>query len=152
MYQGEICTRKIWALLLCAAMLAGLSACSGKAKEEEKGAGYTVELPDGTSLKFEKVPERIVSMGPNITDILFKLFALPLHADSPASIAAHSSSAQIFLVLFMFPPCASPLPGLQKSSSHGRFPDLWIFLPSAPSRKSALCSRADAQKPVRFLQ
>lgn len=68
-------TKKIWALLLCAAMLAGLSACSGKAKEEEKGAGYAVELPDGTSLKFEKVPERIVSMGPNITDILFKLGA-----------------------------------------------------------------------------
>ncbi len=64
--------KKIRALLLAAAMLTGLAACGG-GKEADKG--FTVELSDGTSLKLEKAPERIVSMGPNITDILFKLGA-----------------------------------------------------------------------------
>lgn len=36
---------------------------------------YSVTLPDGTVLEFESAPQRIVSMGPNITDMLFKLGA-----------------------------------------------------------------------------
>ena len=47
-------------------------------KDQESGLKdsdqpYTVVLPDGTSITLEKTPERIVSVGPNITDILFKI-------------------------------------------------------------------------------
>lgn len=100
--------KKIWALLLTVAVLAGLSACGSKGndhtepnaapsspadndqkdsennaadgKDQESGLKdsdqpYTVVLPDGTSITLEKTPERIVSVGPNITDILFKIGA-----------------------------------------------------------------------------
>lgn len=48
---------------------------TGGKEQENKDQPYTVVLPDGTSITLEKVPERIVSVGPNITDILFKIGA-----------------------------------------------------------------------------
>lgn len=41
---------------------------------DESGA-YSVTLPDGTVLELAGIPQRIVSMGPNITDMLFALGA-----------------------------------------------------------------------------
>lgn len=101
--------KKLWAMLLCTAMLATLSACGGNETQETPtvaptaepsegptaaptagpseeptaapteepvaDASYSVTLPDGTVLELSKTPQRIVSMGPNITDILFKLGA-----------------------------------------------------------------------------
>lgn len=66
--------KKIGALLMIAAMLASLAACGGK-KGQEPDKAYTVTLPDGTELAFEKAPERIVSMGPNITEMLYAVGA-----------------------------------------------------------------------------
>lgn len=41
----------------------------------EAGEPYTVTLPDGTVLSFESVPDKIVSMGPNITELLYAVGA-----------------------------------------------------------------------------
>ncbi|MDE7325982.1 MAG: ABC transporter substrate-binding protein [Lachnospiraceae bacterium] len=95
-------TKKLWAFLLCFGMLAGMAACGKGVDGEEPtpspvvGATqtpkatptiepeigsadvdlpYSVTLPDKTVLELAGIPQRIVSMGPNITDMLFALGA-----------------------------------------------------------------------------
>lgn len=76
--------RELWALLLCVAVLTTMAACGSKGADAQitptttpaLGDGtYSVTLPDGTVLEFAGVPQRILSMGPNITDMLFELGA-----------------------------------------------------------------------------
>ncbi len=42
---------------------------------EDAGEPYSVTLPDGTVLELAGTPQRIISMGPNITDMLFAIGA-----------------------------------------------------------------------------
>lgn len=63
---------------------------------------YSVTLPDGTVLEFDSVPQRIVSMGPNITDMLFKLGAgdrvvgRTNYCDDPAEVESIPSVGTIY--------------------------------------------------------
>lgn len=48
---------------------------NGPQTPADAGEPYSVTLPDGTVLELAGTPQRIVSMGPNITDMLFALGA-----------------------------------------------------------------------------
>ena len=63
---------------------------------------YSVTLPDGTVIELAGVPQRILSMGPNITDTLFELGAGERvvgrtdYCDRPAQVADIPSVGTIF--------------------------------------------------------
>lgn len=48
---------------------------SGDTVTPDTAESYIVVLPDGTELFFNSVPQRIISMGPNITEILYAIGA-----------------------------------------------------------------------------
>ena len=79
-------TKRLFTMLLCAVVLITMAACGRSADGEGENetsktptattapdGSYSVTLPDKTVLEFSGTPKRIVSMGPNITDILFEL-------------------------------------------------------------------------------
>ena len=82
-------TKGLWMLLFCTVLLVNMAACGKEETPEltptetgnnpsdasDAGEAYSVTLPDGTVLEFTDTPKRIISMGPNITDILFELGA-----------------------------------------------------------------------------
>ena len=124
-------SKKIWALFVMIAMLASLTACGSKDDEGTKPTmatepteeapepttatdapeptdeasateAYTVTLPDGTELTFDGVPKRIVSMGPNITEILYaigagdKLVGRTTYSDYPEEALVIESVGSIY--------------------------------------------------------
>ncbi len=79
-------TKRLFTMLLCAVVLITMAACGRSADGEGENetsktptattapdGSYSVTLPDKTVLELSGTPKRIVSMGPNITDILFEL-------------------------------------------------------------------------------
>lgn len=75
---------------------------TGNESFTESGGAYSVTLPDGTVLEFTDTPKRIISMGPNITDILFALGAGDRvvgrtdYCDTPKEVADIPSVGTIF--------------------------------------------------------
>ena len=109
-------TKGLWVLLFCTVLLVNMAACGKEETPEltptetgnnpsdasDAGEAYSVTLPDGTVLEFTDTPKRIISMGPNITDILFELGAGDRvvgrtdYCDTPKEVAAIPSVGTIF--------------------------------------------------------
>lgn len=76
--------KRIWVLLGTLALVCSLIGCGTKKQKEDTGGDasetatqypVTVKGSDGSELTLEKEPERIVSAGPNITEIIYSLNA-----------------------------------------------------------------------------
>lgn len=121
-------TKKLWAACVCAVLL--VTAACGKGAEGQGGkpaptsaaatqspettsapedetpgvetGPYSVTLPDKTVLELAGTPKRIVSMGPNITDMLFALGAGDYvvgrtdYCDTPAGVEDIPSVGTLF--------------------------------------------------------
>jgi iron complex transport system substrate-binding protein len=66
---------KLVRLGFCIIMLSLLVACAAPAKEVKEAASFPIEVTDqlGRVVRLEKVPERIISLAPSNTEILFAL-------------------------------------------------------------------------------
>ncbi|MBA7541930.1 Vitamin B12-binding protein [subsurface metagenome] len=66
---------KLGALCLVSVMLVGLFVACTPSKEVEEAASFPIEVTDqlGRVVKLEKIPERIISLAPSNTEILFAL-------------------------------------------------------------------------------
>lgn len=67
--------KKITTLLLTAILVCSLAACGTEGKDQKAGETFPMTVTDylGTEMEFEAAPEKIVSLSPSCTEILYAL-------------------------------------------------------------------------------
>ncbi|MDF2531535.1 MAG: periplasmic binding protein [Clostridia bacterium] len=91
--------KKILSIILAIVLIAGLSACQAQqpaatAPEEQPAADTKIVITDlkGREITLDKVPERIVSLSPSNTEILYavgagdKVVGVTTYCDYPAEV------------------------------------------------------------------
>ncbi|MBE5953871.1 MAG: ABC transporter substrate-binding protein [Lachnospiraceae bacterium] len=105
----KIFKNKVALLLAMLMLVVGLSACGEKANEDGKEAAkaeqtaypLTVTDTNGESVTIEKEPQRVVSVAPNLTEVVYKLGAQDKlvgrsdYCDYPAEVSAIDSVGTI---------------------------------------------------------
>lgn len=102
--------KRLWVLICTLALVCSLIGCGTKKQEEDTNtpARGTTEYPvtvtgsDKAELTFEKEPEKIVSVGPNITEIIYslevqeKLVGRTDYCDYPAEVSEIESIGPLY--------------------------------------------------------